>query len=30
VSHTDIPDGSTLIAGNDLLLVMHLIYKGKI
>ena len=30
VSNTDIPDGATLIAGNDLLLVMHLIYKGKI
>lgn len=30
IGQMDIPDGASLLAGNDLLLVLHLIYKGKI
>ncbi|MFT3774744.1 MAG: hypothetical protein QM820_56055 [Minicystis sp.] len=30
VEQIDLPDGAALLAGNDLLLVLHLIYKGKI
>src|SRR5262249_16507987 len=30
MGYAEIPDGAALLAGNDLLLVLHLMYKGKI